>query len=283
MPKIVVTGSLNVDFVCRVAVLPRPGETVLAARYETVPGGKGANQAVAAGRLGGNVAMAGCVGQDAFGEQLRDSLRQAGVNIDHVETVDGPTGIAMIRVDSLGQNSIVVAPGANDWFRADPVVYQGTQFALFQLENPIQEVIAAMKMAREAGAQVILDPAPAQPLPPEALALVDILTPNESEAELLGESVTHARAVVYKLGAAGCRFADRNGSTDVPGFRVEAVDTTAAGDCFNGALAVALGEGQSILRALRFANAAAAIAVSRPGAQPSLPSRAEVDKILTSS
>ena len=282
MPQIVVTGGLNVDLVVRVPAFPRAGETVLASCFETVPGGKGANQAVAAARLGGDVALIGCVGNDPFGQLLRRSLAEAGVQADQVLTVNAPTGVAMIRVDSLGQNSIVVAPGANDWFRASPQ-YSGAKIALFQLESPLDQVIAAMSLAKQAGALVILDPAPARPLPPEALSLADILTPNEVEAEALAESVSLAKSVVYKLGEHGCRYADSSGSIDVPGFAVTAADTTAAGDCFNGALAVALAEGQSMFTALRFANAAAALSVTRRGAQPSMPVRAEVEQLLASS
>jgi ribokinase len=307
-PALVVVGSLNMDFVVTAEHLPAPGETVLGRGFQMIPGGKGANQACAAGRLsrGAPVRMVGRVGYDTFADHLRASLAAAGVDVSAVMgTRSHPTGIAMIAVDTAGQNSIIVASGANFAFHASEVestraAFRGAGIALFQLETPIDTVAAAMRIAREEGARTMLDPAPARTLPPELLANVDLLTPNESEAcILLGakprcvssdeapalasavlELVPRA-AVILKLGAGGCFYNDSSRSVYVPGFRVDAVDTTAAGDTFNGALAVALGEGLDIEPALRFANAAAAISVTRAGAQASVPTRAEVDRFLS--
>lgn len=294
MPRIVVTGSLNIDFVVQVRALPAAGETALGNDFRTIPGGKGANQACAAARLaphGTSVAMIGCVGNDAFGDRLRASLTQSGVDVAHVCPVDAPSGIAMIAVDAEGQNSIVIAPGANAHFQAAPL-YRGANVALFQLENPLSQVERALALAREAGALTILDPAPAQPLPRSLLELVDILTPNETEGEAFtgpsGLSIETAyrlmelgpKSVVLKLGAQGCLYFNGKETVIAPAFPVTAIDTTAAGDCFNGALGIALTEHSDLGRAMRFANAAAAISVTRPGAQPSMPTRAEVERIL---
>ncbi len=308
-PAIVITGSLNMDFVVVTKHLPAPGETVLGRDFRTIPGGKGANQACAAGKLISpeiaDVRMVGRVGTDVFADQLRASLASAGVDVSAVlSTPAEATGVALIEVDETGQNSIVVASGAN--FRITPAdieetrgSFAGVRCALFQLETPLATVQAALGLARSEGATNILDPAPAQPLSSELLDLVDILTPNESEACLLlgrkasavglGEApeiaaalmALGARSVVLKLGAAGAFYLDSAGlQFHAPGFAVQAVDTTAAGDTFNAAFAVALTEGNAIPEALRFANAAAAISVTRPGAQASVPTRAEVDALL---
>jgi ribokinase len=306
-PAIVIAGSLNMDFVVTTAHLPAPGETVLGRNFQMIPGGKGANQACAAGRLasGNPVRMVGRVGYDVFADHLRASLAASGVDVSAVMgTRSQPTGIAMIAVDEGGQNSIIVASGANFAFEAREVEgtrasYRGAAFALFQLETPVDTVEAAMKLARSEGARNILDPAPARPLPASLLAQVDILTPNETEAcILLGRSPSRVSladapelakavrqlvpsgAVILKLGDQGCLWFDGGQPVQVPGFAVTAVDSTAAGDTFNGALAVALAEGLAIEQALRFANAAAAISVTRMGAQASVPTRQEVDEFL---
>lgn len=302
---IVVVGSLNMDFVVRVPHLPAPGETILGDGFVMLPGGKGANQACAAGRLGGNARMIGRVGYDVFADHLKASLSAAGVNVSAVAaTRSQPTGVALIWVDSGGQNSIVVAPGANGALAAGDVpamrqVLYAAGFALFQLETPLDTVAAALALAREEGVKTILDPAPAQLLPAALLENVDILTPNESEAcILLGRPVTRvtaaeapelaaalralgAGAVVLKLGDQGCFYSDGTLSLQVAGFAVEVCDTTAAGDTFNAAFAVALAEDKPIEDALRFANAAAALSVTRLGAQASIPARNEVDAFLT--
>jgi ribokinase len=305
--SIVVLGSLNMDFVVRVTHLPAPGETVLGREFRMIPGGKGANQACAAGKLVGpavQARMIGRVGYDVFADQLKASLAAAGVDVAFVHaTKSQPTGVALIWVDDSGQNSIVVASGANHAIYASEIegyraAFRGARFALFQLETPVETVRRGIEVARQEGARTMLDPAPARPLPPELLAQVDILTPNESEAcMLLGRPPSNispadapgiARdvrslgptAVVLKLGDQGCFYSDAGRELHVAGFPVIALDTTAAGDTFNAAFAVALAEGLDVEPALRFANAAAAISVTRLGAQVSQPSRAEVDRFL---
>ncbi|MBE0657162.1 MAG: ribokinase [Bryobacteraceae bacterium] len=303
---IIVTGSLNMDFVVQVDRLPAPGETTLGSNFLTIPGGKGANQANAAGRLAaaGTVRMIGCTGEDAFATQLKDSLMASGVDVSCVRQVAGvSTGVALIWVERSGQNSIVVASGANNEVNPEMIAglgeaYAGAACALFQLETPIDAVEAALSTARAAGAMTILDPAPARQLPASLLRLVDLMTPNETEACILlgrpparlapadAPSLAHEvlglgpKAVVLKLGDAGCFYSDGRTEVFSAGFKVDAVDTTAAGDTFNAALAIALSEGRPIEDALRFANAAAAISVTRLGAQSSAPGRAEVEEFL---
>ncbi len=307
--SLVVVGSLNMDFVVRVERLPAPGETALGHDFRMIPGGKGANQACAAGRLAksARVRMIGRVGYDLFADHLKASLAAAGVDVSFVHaTRAAPTGIAMIWVDGKGQNSIVVASGANHALAASEAeamrpVFKGARCALFQLETPISTVQAALGLARQEGAQTILDPAPAQSLTGGLLGCVDLLTPNESEAcMLLGREpsrigmaeapaiaeallATGVKAVILKLGDQGCYYRDRECALRSPAFPVESVDATAAGDTFNAALAVALAENQPLEQALRFANAAAAISVTRQGAQASIPSRAEVDELVKKS
>ena len=273
-----------------------------------IPGGKGANQAVAAGKLGLNsvrVRMVGRVGMDAFADHLKASLSGAGVEVSAVHSSRSkPTGVAFISVDAAGQNQIVVAAGANADLAVSDVeamrrVFRDGSVALFQLETPLDTVLAALRLARAEGLRTILDPAPAQALTGELLRHVDVLTPNETEAlVLLGRApgpvepadaaeiaaavaALGAHMVVLKLGSNGCWFHGAGESYHVPGFPVQAVDTTAAGDTFNGALAIALAEGSPIPHALRFANAAAALSVTREGAQSSAPARVEVDALLS--
>lgn len=304
--RIIVTGSLNMDFVVQVQRLPAPGETAHGHNFQTIPGGKGANQACAAGRLGKTTKtqMLGRVGFDAFGDQLKASLAAAGVDVSTVSgTQSTSTGAALIWVEASGQNSIVIDAGANGALTPADVasanaVWRDAAVALFQLETPLETVEAAMRAARSAGAVTILDPAPARPLPESILKLCDILTPNETEASiLLGRppgrvSASEAaglaaalrrlgpKSVIVKLGEQGCYFDGGDQALTVPGFPVKAVDATAAGDTFNGALAVALAEGVHVRDALRFANAAAALSVTRLGAQASIPSRGDVDGFL---
>jgi len=306
-PAIVVVGSLNMDFVVSVEQLPAPGETVLGRNFQMIPGGKGANQAVAAAKLGGNsvaVRMVGRVGYDVFADHLRASLSAAGVDVGAVHAAkSAATGVALISVDRNGQNSIVVASGANHELAAGDVeamrpVFRGARLALFQLETPLDTVAAALALSREEGLTTILDPAPAQPLPEQMLQQVDILTPNEGEALRLldrpparvspAEAAELAAAlrlrgpqtVILKLGEQGCYVDSPTLKSHFPGFTVEVRDTTAAGDTFNAALAIALAEGGAMDHALRFANAAAAISVTQPGAQTSAPMRREVDDFL---
>lgn len=297
---ITVVGSLNMDFVVQVEALPRPGQTVLGRRFTTVPGGKGANQACAAGRLGGRVRMVGRVGEDVFGRQLVASLAEAGVDASGIAVTPGtPTGVALIPVETGGQNQIVVAPGANARLTPEDVEHAlgdaPGAFLLLQLESPPETVERAAALGAASGAVVVLDPAPARAIPDALLSCVTCLTPNETEAAFLlgwadgrvaladaGQAaralLAHGpRSVVLKLGASGAWLEDASGGRHFPAPEVEAVDTTAAGDCFNGALAVALAEGMPLPEAIGFANAAAAISVTRHGAQASLPNRAEVE------
>lgn len=304
---ILVIGSLNCDYVARVPRMPAPGETLTGSDLQIHPGGKGANQAVAAGRMADaslEVRMLGCVGEDAAGEMLLESLRSAGVDDHTVRRSSGSsTGSALIWVADSGENSIVVIPGANALLSPDDIqrqepIYWKTRVALHQLETPLSTVQTALELGQLRRVITILDPAPAQPLSPEFLRTVDLLTPNENEAALLlGEkpgplNVEEAyaiarrllergpRAVIVKLGANGAVFVNHLQQFHAPSFEVKAVDTTAAGDTFNGALGAAIAEGMEMREAVQFANAAAALSVTRHGAQPSVPGRAEVEELL---
>jgi ribokinase len=303
MSAIVVVGSLNMDLVLRVPRIPAPGETILGDAFQMLPGGKGANQAYAAAKLGGDVSMIGRVGRDNFGDRLRANLASVGVEVSDVRSTDHlPTGVATITVDSSGQNAIVVASGANfAWQPRESESIRGrlrgSLFALFQLETPLDFVAAALRVAKDERVTTVLDPAPAVSLPHDLLETVDILTPNESEALiLLGENPRpldphdasaiatrlHERGasrVLLKLGSLGSFYSNQKRSFFVEPYAVQAVDTTAAGDTFNAALAVALSERQPIEAAMRFANRAAALSVTRLGAQSSAPSRDEVDAL----
>ena len=296
---ITVVGSLNMDLITYCRRAPRAGETVTGDRFRTACGGKGANQAVAAARLGAAVAMIGCVGEDAFGDELVAALAAEGVDTAGVRRVPGSSGIAAITVEEGGGNRIVVVPGANARLErlgpADRRRIAGSRFLLLQLESPLPVVEEAARVARAAGVTVMLTPAPARPLPPSLLEAVDWLLPNETElATLAGIGALEEDAaaieaaarrlgagrirVVVTLGARGCLYVPPEGpALAVPAVAVRAVDTTAAGDTFAGALAVALAEGQAVDDALRFATRAAGLAVTREGAQPSMPYRAEVD------
>jgi ribokinase len=310
-PHIVVVGSLNMDLVVEVPVIPRPGETVLGKNFATFPGGKGANQAVAAARLGARVSMIGRVGKDAFGDQLLASARADGIDVTRVGRDEkAASGVAMIAVDVQGQNSIAVASGANFRLTAEHVrrAWAGLgqlDVLVMPLETPLETIAAAVSLARESGVKVILNPAPARDLPLDLLAGIDVLAPNEPETALLTgmpvgtseESRAAAKkllqlgvgSVVLTLGSRGALVLDGAPSEDgganahftlVPAHPVEVVDTTAAGDTFMGGLAVALGEGKTLVQAARFANAAASLSVTKHGAQPSMPTREEVDLIL---
>jgi ribokinase len=309
--SIVVIGSLNMDFVLAVDRMPLPGETILGRNFRVIPGGKGANQAYAAAKLAGSgstsgtiVRMLGRVGADSFGNALKANLASVGVDVSPVlETDSEATGVACIHVDAAGQNSITVAPGANGVLSAGDIDSQrwalaGASCVLLQLEVPIEAVAEGLREARRVGATCILDPAPARALPKEILQLVDIATPNENEACVLaglppkrvnpadaialGHKIRElgVRSVVVKLGDQGCVYCGPDRTFAAPPFPVHAVDSTAAGDTFNGALAVSLAEGAEMEDALRFANAAAAISVTRSGAQTSAPARAEVEVLL---
>jgi ribokinase len=295
---LVVVGSINMDMVARCARIPLPGQTVAGTGFTTTPGGKGANQAVAVARLGYPVQMVGAVGDDVFGQTLLDNLRGAGVGTAAVARVAGPSGVAPILVADSGQNSIVVVPGANGkvdrpLIDAQAELIRSAGMVLCQLELPIATVTHLLAVCAEAEVPVMLDPAPAAALPESAWSRVAWLTPNESEAAFyLGEDLTPEdgakrllgrglHGVVLKRGAEGAYVATAGGQADwVQAFPVTAVDTVAAGDCFNGAFAVALLEGSDPWAAARFAAAAAAISVTRRGAQASMPARAEVDAFL---
>ncbi|MFJ4780945.1 ribokinase [Streptomyces sp. NPDC088762] len=292
MTAIAVLGSTNMDLVAYVPKAPRLGETVTGRSFRTVPGGKGANQAVAAARLGGEVVMIGAVGADEFGVRLRSALTAAGVETAALRTVEGPSGTAHITVDDEGANSIIVIPGANAHVTGleadDDARIAACDALLLQLELPLEAVLAGAVAARAHGVRTVLTPAPAQPLPAELLAATDLLVPNEHEAAALTGLTDPRQAaaallqdvpeVVITLGAAGSLYAARGREAlTVPAPRVRAVDTTAAGDTFVGALAVALGEGRPMADALAWASCAAALSVQRPGAQDSMPSRAETD------
>ncbi|WP_052397744.1 ribokinase [Streptomyces sp. NRRL F-5123] len=289
---VAVLGSANMDLVAYAKAAPRLGETVTGESFRTVPGGKGANQAIAAARAGGAVTMIGAVGDDDFGVQLRAALDRSGVDTVRLRTVPGPSGIAQITVDGAGHNAIVVVPGANGTVTAltsqDEAAIGAAGALLLQLELPLAGVLAGARAARERGVRTVLTPAPAQPLPDELLAVTDLLVPNEHEAAALsgeGDPRAAARAlldvvpeVVVTLGAAGCLHAVRGREPlAVPALKAEVVDTTAAGDTFVGALAVALGEGRPADEALRWATAASALSVEQAGASSSMPLRAAVD------
>ncbi|SEQ42269.1 ribokinase [Streptomyces sp. yr375] len=293
MTDIVVLGSTNMDLVAYVEKPPQRGETVTGREFRTIPGGKGANQATAAAHAGATVSLIGAVGNDAFGSHLRSTLEHSGVNTDHLRTVEFPSGTAHIVVDDEGGNAIVVVPGANGTVDhlvpGDEVLIGSADVLLLQLEVPLAAVVAGARAARAHGVRTILTPAPAQPLPPELLAAVDLLVPNEHEATALTgrtdprEAATALLAsvpqVIVTLGAAGSLYAARGAEpVIVPAPQVTAVDSTGAGDTFVGALAVALGEDRPVPEALAWAAAAAALSVQRPGASASMPYRSEIDK-----
>ena len=299
--NILVIGSANIDLVARVSRIPRPGETLMGQSFSTICGGKGANQAVAAARLGGNVAFLGCVGDDAFGVQQKESLSAAGVNLSYLKTVSGtPTGTAIIEVSDEGEKSIVVIPGAN--FELTPkdilacrAAFEAADAVLMQLEVPVEVVEAALDLARETDTLSILDIGSDQPVSEAVIGKATVVTPNTSEAErLTGMTIESyadveaaalrllsfgSRHVVMKLGSRGSRYFGAGVRLDASPFKVDVVDTTAAGDAFTGALGVGWNEG-AIAETLRFANAVGALATTKAGAQPSLPFVEDVVRML---
>ena len=303
--RILVVGSSNTDMIIKLHRIPRPGETLLGGQFVIAAGGKGANQAVGAVRAGGAVTFIARVGKDMFGEQAVAGFVKDGIDVTHVLADHrSPSGVALIFVASDGQISIAVASGAKGRLaqadiRKAKSAFKGAGALVAQLETPLETVECAAAMAAKAGVQVILNPAPARKLPASLLKHVSILTPNESEAELLTgvlvkDAVTATKAaaklhrlgvatVILTLGARGALISTKAGTKLIAGFKVKAIDATAAGDVFNGALAVALTENKPIEEAVRFANAAAAISVTRMGAQPSAPSRQEIDQLLSRS
>ncbi|GEM90638.1 ribokinase [Oceanithermus desulfurans] len=298
--SVLVVGSLNMDLVVAVERHPKPGETVIGGDLQRFPGGKGANQAVAAARLGARVRMVGRVGADAYGAELKRGLEAEGIETAEVAEIEAPTGVALISVSADGQNAIVVSPGANARLRPEdlnPERFAEAAVVVLQLETPLETVRRAAELGRAAGARVLLNAAPAQELPAELLAAVDVLVVNEFEAarvagapepETPEEALALARELarrvplaVVTLGARGLVWAGTEGEGALPAFKVKPVDTTAAGDAFVGGLAAALAAGEPLEAALRFASAAGALAATRPGAQPSLPTADEVAGLLS--
>ncbi|MFI7609183.1 ribokinase [Micromonospora sp. NPDC049366] len=290
--RVAVVGSANMDLVAMAPDLPRPGETMLGTDFVMVPGGKGANQAVAAARAGADSTFLGAIGSDAFGVTLKARIGAAGVDTTHLRVVYGTSGVALVMVNAAGENAILVTPGANDALtglteeeldsvrRADVLVAQ--------LEIPVETVTQAAVAARAAGTRVVLNAAPARPLPDELLAAVDVLVVNEREAQALtGHGRERPEALldltpraVLTLGGEGAWYGDRDGTTaHVPAVKVEVVDSTAAGDAFTAALAVGWGEGRDVVDAVRWAAAAGAACVRRLGASVALPQRAEIDQL----
>jgi ribokinase len=306
LTSVVVVGSTNTDMTVRVPRIPAPGETAGGRDFRVTGGGKGANQAVAAARAGARVAFVTALGDDAFGDRALASLAAEGIDLALIQRVPGPSGVALIAVDDAGENAIAVAAGANAALKPAHVAPIGERLeagdvVLLQLEIPMETVVAAARLARTRGARVVLNPAPAplEPLPDDLLEAVTLIVPNEHEAEqLTGVAVDdaaglaaaagalHGRGVPFvliTLGARGAFVSAGGRGVLVPAFPAAAIDTTAAGDVFCGALAVALAEGLAVVDAARIAAAAAAISVTRPGAQDSAPRRAEIDALLRAS
>lgn len=300
--KLVVLGSINADHILNLESFPTPGETVTGSHYQVAFGGKGANQAVAAGRSGADIAFIACTGDDDIGERIRKQLQVDRIDVAPVSTVAGEsTGVALIFVNGEGENVIGIHAGANAALSTSLVDAQRERIAqadalLMQLESPLGSVLLAAQIAHQNQTTVVLNPAPARELSDELLSLVDIITPNETEAEKLtgvrvendedaakAAQVLHAKGidtVIITLGSRGVWASVKGEGRRVPGFKVQAIDTIAAGDTFNGALMTALLENTPLAEALRFAHAAAAIAVTRKGAQPSVPWREEIDEFL---
>lgn len=286
-PRIAVLGSINMDLVAGTDHLPAPGETVLGNSFATVPGGKGSNQAIAASRAGGAVAFIGAVGSDAFADQLAATLAGAGVGTGLLRRVPGPSGIAVISVDSAAENTIIVVPGANGSVDGlsdgDRAAISGAAILLAQLEIPLETVTAGAVTASTAGVPVLLNPSPARALPAELLAAVTVLVVNEGEADVLGErAVAGVPHLVTTLGSRGARYRGPSGqSVQVSAPRVQPVDTTGAGDAFAGALAVAWAEGAEPELALRRACAAGALSTTVAGASSSSPTREAIEDLVS--
>ncbi|EMV9366750.1 ribokinase [Vibrio alginolyticus] len=302
MNKLVVLGSVNADHVLQVPSFPRPGETLHGRNYQVIPGGKGANQAVAAARLNADIGFIACVGDDSFGINIRENFKMDGIDITGVKMQPNcPTGIAMIQVSDSGENSICISAEANAKLTAEAIEpdlerIRQADYLLMQLETPMCGIEKAARVAKDAKTNVILNPAPARELSDELLSYIDVITPNETEAEVLtsitvtdnesaqeAANVLHGKGieiVMITLGAKGVWLSQNGRGEIISGFRVEATDTTAAGDTFNGAFVTGLLEGLPLESAIKFAHAAAAISVTRFGAQTSIPTREEVDAFL---
>ncbi|MEM9513841.1 MAG: ribokinase [Actinomycetota bacterium] len=284
MFDVTVVGSANLDLVAQTERIPGPGETLLAANYAEHPGGKGLNQAVAARRAGAATAFVGALGGDGAGDNLRAVLTTEGIDATNVDSLDAPTGRALITVSADAENTIVVVPGANALV-GPPLSLAPTRVVATQLEIPIATVRATLGTARSIGATTVLNPAPANDLDHQLLGLVDVLTPNEHELELLGgvDALLAAgvAAIVVTRGAAGAEIHRTDHSVErVAPFRIDAVDTTGAGDAFNGALATWLADGASLHQAVQMGCAAGALAATQPGAVPSLPRREQIAALV---
>ena len=298
MKNICVIGSLNMDLVVNVDTMPKPGQTLLGGNFKEVPGGKGANQAVAMARLEGNVSMIGKVGNDGFGKALIEALNSDNVNTNHIYKADCATGVAFITVDSNAQNSIVVAPGANFELTKDDIdknidCIKNCDIVVIQLETPLETVKYALQVSKDLGKYTILNPAPAVKLDDEIISNVDLLTPNETELEIISgmkiddeESIKSAaqkmiekgvKELIVTLGSKGSLYISKDNSFFKPAYKVDAVDTTAAGDSFTGALAVALSNNKSMEEAMDFASKVGALSVMKEGAQSSLPTLKDVE------
>ncbi|WP_338788299.1 ribokinase [Metabacillus sp. FJAT-53654] len=292
-PKITVIGSINMDLVTKTNTIPKVGETVLGESFLTIPGGKGANQAVAAARLGAEVTMIGCVGDDAFGSELKNHLTAQGVAMENVKTIpETSTGIASITL-SDGDNSIIIVSGANNFVTPEIVkqhehIIAESDIVLLQLEVPLQSVIEAVQLARKHNVRVILNPAPIQKLPKELILQVDYITPNEHEQEMLlsrndmtdEELIQVKEKCIVTKGSKGVMLY-QNGETFIQGYKVKAVDSTGAGDSFNGALAFSLSNGAALKESCQFANAVAALSVTKLGAQAGMPTLKEAEEFIS--
>ncbi len=294
VPRVVVAGSANMDLIGVAPSLPKPGETVLGREFVTAPGGKGANQAIAASRAGAACTFLGAIGSDSFGVTLRARLQASGVDTSLARVTYGASGIALVMVDGAGENAIVVTPGANSTFKRlterEIAEISAADVLVCQLEVPVETVTAAAVAAHAAGTRVVLNAAPARALPTELLAAVDVLVVNEGEATAISGRgredfpalLAYVSRAVVTLGASGAWYGDHDGTGElIPAPLVTSIDSTAAGDAFTGALAVALGEGRPILDAVRWACAAGAVCVQKLGAYHALPRRSEIDDLYT--
>ena len=298
MKNICVIGSLNMDLVVNVDTMPKPGQTIIGSNFKEVPGGKGANQAVAMARLNGNVSMIGKVGEDGFGQTLINSLKNDKVDTTYVQTAKGATGVALITVDKNAQNSIVVSPGANFEVKEDDIdnnieAIKNSDIVVLQLETPLNTIRYALNKAKELNKYTILNPAPAVKLDDEIIKNVDLLTPNETELEIISgvsieteEDIQKAaqimiekgvKELIVTLGSKGSLYINKEKSMFKKAYKVEAVDTTAAGDSYTGALAVALSQDKCIEDAMDFASKVGALSVLKEGAQSSLPTLEDVE------
>ena len=297
-PRIIVVGSSNTDMIIKVPHLPAPGETVLGDEFQMIHGGKGANQAIAAARAGGQVIFLSCLGNDTFGKNALEKLKNEGIDTSHIKISDeGPSGVAMINVASSGENSISVAPGANSLLLPEDIeragsIFENADIVLLQLEIPMETVTRTIRLAREYNLRVILNPAPARKLEPGLLAMIDIITPNETEAAILSSVENEGldkktligklkelglETIIITLGEKGVMFSSNGQEGHMNGNKVDVIDTTAAGDTFNGYLAVALAGGATLDESIRIANQAASVSVTRLGASTSIPFLSEIN------